>query len=153
MRKFVFTLVLLALPVLTFADSVQSVLHDREGNEINVRQCREEGKHMVFVFWQSWCGACKKEAPALVEASHRLAEKAQFIGVVSGSEETIDERKVDRFISATGLDYPQVRDKDLRLTNMFKVKGTPTIIVIDPKGRVVYRDHHAPDDWNALLGT
>lgn len=134
------------------AESLPAVLQARHGRPIAVRESQAAGKHVVLVFWQSWCAPCKREAPKLVKASHRLKDKALFIGVVSGSDDSIDERKVDRFIQSTGLDYPQVRDRDLRLTRGFEVKGTPTIIVIDPAGRMTYRGHHAPEDWSRVLG-
>jgi len=124
---------------------------DRQGNTIQLGQTLDEGRYVVFVFWQSWCASCKKEAPELVTASQRYADQARFIGVVSGPEKAIDEGKVDRFIQETGLSYPQVRDKDLTLTRAFDVKATPTIVVVAPDGRVVYRGHRAPQGWSDVF--
>lgn len=126
-------------------------LVDRDGNEWSVDRILGEGRHVVFVFWQSWCASCKKEAPELASASRRFEARAQFIGVVSGPDAAIDETKVDRFIRETGLSYPQIRDKDLRLTRIFEVKATPTIIVMAPDGRVVYRGHTLPVKWNDVF--
>jgi thiol-disulfide isomerase/thioredoxin len=124
---------------------------DRQGNTVSLGDTLEEGRYVVFVFWQSWCASCKKEAPEMINASRRYASQAQFIGVVSGPDKAIDEGKVDRFIRETGLSYPQVRDKDLALTRAFDVKATPTIVVVAPDGRIVYRDHHAPKGWSHVF--
>jgi hypothetical protein len=32
------------------------------------------------------------------------------------------------------------------------VKGTPTIIVLGPRGEIRYREHHLPDSWEPFLG-
>ena len=47
-----------------------------------------------------------------------------------------------------GMTYDQIRDEDLALTELFQVTGTPTVIVIDKSGQVVWQDHHAPALWN-----
>jgi protein-disulfide isomerase len=63
----------------------------------------------------------------------------------------VDEDALGAAIFELGLTYPQVRDRDLALTQLLGVKGTPTVIVLDPDGQVVYREHHVPADWQALL--
>ena len=45
--------------------------------------------------------------------------------------------------------YPQVRDRDLALTDTFDVRGTPTVVVIGLDGAVAYRGHELPD-WEAF---
>ena len=127
-------------------------LVDRKGATLDETAIREDGRHVVYVFWQSWCGSCRKEAPALATSARTLAGRAQFIGVISGPDDVVDERKVDRFITDMKLDYPQVRDRDLTLTRRFKVRGTPTIIVLNTQGEIVYRGHHAPERWSDILG-
>ncbi len=124
---------------------------DRHGYALNLEGTLQAGRYVVFVFWQSWCGSCRKEAPGLVEAARRFAGHAQFVGVVSGPDKAIDEDKVDRFIRETGITYPQVRDRDLSLTRDFDVKATPTIVVVAPDGRIVYYDHRAPAEWSHVL--
>ena len=44
-----------------------------------------------------------------------------------------------------------MRDRDLELTKLFHVTGTPTVIVLDKDGQVVYREHHLPASWDAFL--
>lgn len=50
-----------------------------------------------------------------------------------------------------GLTYDQIRDKDLALTEHFRVTGTPTVIVLNAAGEVVWREHEAPKSWEAFL--
>lgn len=158
MRPYLYALVIALYAYAPFANGAErtwgpSTVIDRTGEPLDLARTLQSGHHIVFVFWQSWCASCKKEAPALVEASRRFGGQAQFVGVISGPENRIDERKVDQFILQTKLPYPQVRDKDLRLTREFDVKGTPTIIVIAPDGRIVYYGHRAPSSWSNVFAS
>ena len=49
------------------------------------------------------------------------------------------------------LPYPQVRDRDLALTRRFEVEGTPTVLVLGPDGRLLYRGHAPPESWFSLV--
>lgn len=71
--------------------------------------------------------------------------------MVSGPDDAVDEDKLGTAILQNGLTYPQVRDRDLALTRLFDVTGTPTVIVLDSSGQVVYREHHAPASWDEFL--
>jgi hypothetical protein len=73
-----------------------------------------------------------------------------FFGVVPGTDERVDDGEVRRVASELGFPYPQVRDRDLALTERFDVQGTPTILVLEGNGELVYRGHRAPPDWNAF---
>ena len=42
----------------------------------------------------------------------------------------------------------QVRDRGADIARRFNVRGTPTIVVIDPDGRISFRGHQLPDAWN-----
>lgn len=71
--------------------------------------------------------------------------------MVSGPDSAVDEDKLSTAIFQNGLTYPQVRDRDLALTKLFGVTGTPTVIVLDSNGQVVYREHHVPASWDEIL--
>lgn len=109
------------------------------------------GRPVALVFWQTWCASCKREAPEVTAAARRNEGRIQFLGVVPGSDEDVDDREVEQVAREWGLAYPQVRDRDLGLSDHYDVEGTPTIIVLDAGGQVRYRGHRPPADWGALV--
>ncbi len=124
---------------------------DRAGHSHNLDAELLAGKKIVFVFWQSWCAPCRREAPGLQRAAVANQKALSFYGMVTGSDQDVDEAGVVSFVADTGLTYPQVRDRDATWWNRFAVKGTPTIVVVDKTG-VVFQGHRAPE-WAAFAST
>ena len=121
------------------------------GESLDLDADLASGRAVVLVFWQSWCGACEREAPAAVAASKQLGERARFVGVVPGPDERVDEAEMKAKAEAWGLTYPTLRDRDLALNRAFGITGTPTIVVLRGEREVVYSAHRLPEDWEALL--
>lgn len=133
----------------SFADPL--VFEDMGGNQYDANAIVAEGKPVVFVFWQTWCASCKREAPELADAVWRYGKSMQFFGVISGPDEVVDDEKVRRVADEWNHPQPQVRDRDLTLTKHFKVRGTPVIIVLGKGGRELFRGYRLPEDWEAFL--
>ncbi len=129
------------------------VLTDMEGTALDVDAELASGRNVVLVFWQTWCGPCKREAPHLAEAARTHAEALRFVGVVSGTDRDVDDAKVRKYVDTYGLPYPQVRDRDLALVRRYEVKGTPTILILGPDRAILYRGAVPPDDWANYVRT
>jgi cytochrome c biogenesis protein CcmG/thiol:disulfide interchange protein DsbE len=94
------------------------------------------GKTVVLNFWASWCGPCKREAPAL----ERLWQDYRARGVVVLGVDTGPDAKSDgrRFVAAHELTYPVVFDPNaLVAANRYAVSGLPVTYVLDREGRIV----------------
>ena len=88
----------------------------------------------------------------MVQQAHRkFADRLSIAGVVSGPDESVNEFKLDKIIVELGLTYPQVRDRDLTLTRLFDVKGTPDVVLLNAKREVVYRGHSLPESLEPYL--
>jgi len=67
--------ILMALCVLTpssgAADDAASawVPTDMEGESHDVDELLAQGRNVTLIFWQTWCGPCKREAPGLALAT------------------------------------------------------------------------------------
>ncbi|MEZ6020667.1 MAG: TlpA disulfide reductase family protein [Planctomycetota bacterium] len=108
-------------------------------------------KPLMLVFWQSWCGSCVAEAPHVQRASRQYSKQLSVAGIVSGPDDSVDATHLQKTILELGLTYPQVRDRDLSLTRLFQITGTPTVIVLNKQREVVYRGHELPPSLEPYL--
>jgi thiol-disulfide isomerase/thioredoxin len=146
-------LCVLILPPASAAADDAWILTDMAGETHDVDELLAQGRNVTLVFWQTWCGPCKREAPGLAVAATEHAEGLAFFGVVSGSDRDIDDKKVRGYVQKYELPYPQIRDRDISLTKQYEVVATPTIIVLGPGREVLFRGNHPPESWKELEGS
>jgi thiol-disulfide isomerase/thioredoxin len=125
------------------------VVADMNGAEHDLGASLQEGQTVALIFWQTWCGSCRKEAPELARAAAEYGGRIRFLGVVPGKDETVDDDKVRAAAKDWGYTFPQVRDRDLALSKRFGVTGTPTIVVLGSDQKVLFNEHRAPKSWAA----
>jgi len=144
--------IILATGTLVWAQASASLLvRDMQGRDYDVDAILASGRPVVLVFWQTWCPSCKKDAPELAHAVADYGSRMQFFGVISGPDVDIDDAEVRRTAREWGHRQPQIRDRDLALARRFEVTGTPLVVVLGPKGRVLYRGYRLPRDWKVYL--
>jgi|GEM_PF-1049451 len=105
------------------------------GETFDIKDLR--GKYVILDFWGTWCGACVKGMPGLMEFRNAHKDKVEVIAVNCGDS---DERwRNSKF--TTGYNWIHVKsDKgDNNLANKFNVQGYPTKIIVDPNGKIVKR--------------
>lgn len=93
------------------------------------------GKTVVLNFFASWCGPCKREAPALEQVWRDYRSRGVVVlGIDSGDGRS----DAMRFIAAHGVTYPVVVDPNETLAKGdYALLGFPTTYVINAKGRIV----------------
>jgi len=93
------------------------------------------GKPVVLNFWASWCGPCKAEAPALEKLWRQYRGKGVVFVGVDSNDASSDAR---RFMSAHGITYPVVSDKNgLVAANRYDIASLPVTYFVNRKGRLV----------------
>jgi peroxiredoxin len=96
-----------------------------------------EGKPTLMVFWASWCPVCQVELPKL----HTLFEAARGRGLqvlAIGFADELD--KIRHYVQSHGeiFDFPVLYDRGDAVAKRFGVIGTPTIYLIDRRGKIEY---------------
>jgi thiol-disulfide isomerase/thioredoxin len=111
------------------------------------------GKVVVVPVWGSWCGPCRKEAPALARAARHLAgHGVAFLGIDSRDRNKVEVR---RFLERFDIPFDSIHDEDGQ--TMLAFRGTlppmsiPSFVFVDAKGRVAARIL-GPADLSTLYG-
>lgn len=117
-------------------------LKDAGGNTVRLSDFR--GNPLVLHFWATWCPFCKKLQPGLDRLYLQYREEGvQLIGISFREDEGSEPRKV---LDARGLHFKTLVDGD-EVARRYDVKGTPTTMVIDGKGNIVFTTNTSdPED-------
>lgn len=95
-----------------------------------------KGKWVVVNFWATWCTPCIQEIPEIAEFSReRSGRDAVVIGIALDVE---DAEKTKQFAAKVGHAYPLVLGDEAAEKQFGKVKGLPTTVIFDPRGKRVY---------------
>lgn len=112
-----------------------------------------KGQAVLLNFWASWCEPCRAEMPALEQLAARHPG-LQLLAVNFKESET----QVRRFMEATGLTLPVLRDADGSAARAFGVNIFPSSVAINRQGRALFSivgecdwGHAAVNRWVAEL--
>jgi thiol-disulfide isomerase/thioredoxin len=112
------------------------------GGEIELSSLK--GKNVVLLdFWATWCGPCRQAMPALVEVAKEYESKGVLYLAVNLRE---DPAKIQAYLTQTGLKIQVPLDKDGGVADQYKVRGIPTMAIIDKQG--IVRDVHVGSSPN-----
>ncbi len=93
----------------------------------------QKGKPVLLNFWASWCEPCRSEMPSLEQLALRHKDRGLQVMAVNYRETTA---AVRRFIDATALKLPVLRDEDGRAAKAFGVRIFPSSVAINRLGQV-----------------
>jgi len=111
-----------------------AVVRDLEGREQPI-PAAFEGKPAIVALWATWCSACRKEMPALVELdAWARAHGVTFVAIAVGEPRD----RVTSFTRQRRLPYPVWIDEDFRLAETLGETRVPSTFVLDRFGRVAY---------------
>jgi thiol-disulfide isomerase/thioredoxin len=91
-----------------------------------------KGKVVMLDFWGTWCPPCVASVPELRNLYKRYSNNPSFvlIGISSDYEEGVWRD----FTSKNQMLWPQYRDRDRHITNIFNIRAFPTYLIIDHEG-------------------
>jgi thiol-disulfide isomerase/thioredoxin len=126
----------------------ETAFTDADGKPVGLADFK--GKPVVVNLWATWCKPCLKEMPSLDRLQVVLDEK---LVVAAVSEDHGGAQRVGPFVATMALQKLKIYlDPKSDVGHAFNVRGLPTSIVIDAKGRVVGRVEGAAEwDSEAML--
>ncbi len=101
------------------------------------------GKYAMVVFWASWCGPCKAEAPLIDSIFRTYKDDGLNVVGVSYHDKLSDLQYVTEKL---GLHYDQIIDADSEIIKKYGVKGVPHIILFDQNGEILVDGIPDPDN-------
>lgn len=127
-----------ALPPVQGGGNVGEVVDFRlaslDGGEISPADFR--GKVVVVEFWATWCGPCRMQARYLEQLHQKLGDSIQILAVDAGE----DEATVRNYVAKSPFPYPVLMDPTDALSVRYNIYGLPTIMILDPQGRITYKN-------------
>jgi len=90
---------------------------------------------VLLVFWTPRCGYCKKELPLVVP---ELADKVNILSLVPYRDKEEASEPVSKFLAEQNLRMNVCMDGTGKVFTRLGVSGTPSYVLVNPAGRVVY---------------
>lgn len=99
----------------------------------NFRLSAQRGTPVVMEVFASWCGVCRRTAPAVSAAAAAPRKReVRFIGV-SVDDDVEEARRTAR---EWGIGYQVLHDNGV-VGRAYRIKSLPTFVLIDADGRVL----------------
>jgi len=113
------------------AQAPDFALRDLEGNEVRLSDYR--GRTVLLTFWATWCGPCRLEMPTFEGRYQELKDDGFTILGLNFDEPAED---VSAFRDELGLSFPLLLDPGGSVQRLYRVRGYPSSIFVDPQGVV-----------------
>ncbi|MEO7325680.1 MAG: TlpA disulfide reductase family protein [Dokdonella sp.] len=146
------TIWLLALFLLAVPAMAQERAIAWEGVGADGKPVRFDPDHLqrpaVLLFWATWCPYCKALMPHL----QKVYDDAGKANLDVYAIDIKDDGDPVAELSERGQTFTLIRDGDL-IADQYDVKGTPSLLLVDAKGNVIYRrvGGDAPEKVETLL--
>ena len=96
------------------------------------------GQHVLLDFWGTWCGPCIRDLPELQALRKEVRDRGfEIIGM--DLEHDKSDADVRAFLTERGVDWPNTSPASVKelIQSRFRIMGFPTMILVDPEGRVL----------------
>ena len=103
---------------------------DFDLNDVDITN--KKGNIMILNFWATWCVPCKKEMPSLEELSKLYPE----VIIYPINLEKPNKNKTKIFFENLNIKNLNIYfDPEFKLVKSFNMRGVPTSILLDKKGK------------------
>lgn len=114
-----------------------------------------KGKVVLVTFWATWCGPCRREIPALLQAYESYHQQGFDIVAISVDD---DRKALETFLQENKLPWTILFDQESpgeKMASKYGVMSIPQMILVGRDGKVVatgVRGHSLPEYLNQLIG-
>ncbi len=101
-------------------------------------------KLTIVNFWATWCAPCREEMPSLNRAWEKVKDQGVSMVAINLGE-TKDQ--IARFTNEIPIDFTVLRATDPSTMSNWQVRGLPTTLVVDERGRII-KEFIGPAEWD-----
>jgi thiol-disulfide isomerase/thioredoxin len=111
-----------------------------------VSLAKYRGKWVLIDFWGTWCSACRREMPSLIDFyANRRAQRSKFelLLLHDSTQKTVAalNREIAKLVRSDwhgkALPFPVLLDYAGKTVTEYGITAFPTQVLIDPQGRIV----------------
>lgn len=129
-------------PMQSYAGRVRAPDFPTDADWINVDKpltiADLQGRVVLLDFWTYGCINCIHIIPDLKRLEAEFGDSLAVIGVHSAKfENEGDTANIEMIARRYGLTHPIVNDRDYRIWSAYSVRAWPTLMIIDPQGKVL----------------
>lgn len=122
------------------------VLTDIQGNSVKVDALENEGHPIIIDFFATWCKPCIRELSAIADVYEDWQKETGVKLVAISIDKAQDAGKVKLLVNENEWPYETVLlDKNSELKQALSIQMIPYTLVIDGKGKIVYRHYGYTD--------
>jgi thiol-disulfide isomerase/thioredoxin len=113
-----------------------------DGSSVSLSDYVGKGKYVLVDFWASWCMPCREEIPNLKDVySKYKGENFEMVSIAvwDKREDTMVAIKDEQMI------WPQIVDAKTIPSDLYAIRGIPTIILFGPDGKILSYDLRGAD--------
>jgi len=148
--KFLITLLIIILPLLSYSQLPNVVVKDLNGNSVNLSELKLD--HPIIIsFWATWCAPCKRELNTIHEVYEEWQSETgvELIAISIDDQKTIN--SVPVYVNGKGWEYLVLMDPNGDIKRAMGVNNVPHTFLIDKNGNIVYsHNNYAPGDEEKL---
>ena len=148
--KFLITLLITILPLLSYSQLPNVVVKDLNGNSVNLSELKLD--HPIIIsFWATWCAPCKRELNTIHEVYEEWQSETgvELIAISIDDQKTIN--SVPVYVNGKGWEYLVLMDPNGDIKRAMGVNNVPHTFLIDKNGNIVYsHNNYAPGDEEKL---
>lgn len=107
-----------------------------DGTTVDLEELR--GQIVLLDFWATWCPPCVTSMPIVAKVADELKDRGVVTLAVNRDDGSPERREalIRNFLSKHRLEELQVALDDGRAAGAFRVRGLPTLVVLDQEGKV-----------------
>lgn len=117
-------------------------LKSLDGKLHSLKQLRKKG-HVMLVFWAVECVYCYAHIQEFNRAHDEYQGRLNIAAINVAGEYPME---VAEYVKDNGLKYLVLSERlnNLDVAEKYRVLGTPTVVLVSPKGKVLFYGHKVP---------